>query len=117
VLADFYMGDSIFGKSIRQWRLEKGWGLRGFAKQVGVSPTFLSKMETGQGPLPGEKTICKMAVLLRKDPDALLGMADKLASDVKAIIISQPAYARFIRETAHLAKEEWQALIALHQRQ
>jgi transcriptional regulator with XRE-family HTH domain len=106
-----------FGKSIRQWRLETGWGLRGFARQVGVSPTFLSKLETGKGSLPGEKTIYKMAVILGKDPDVLLAMADKVASDVLAVIVKQPAYAHFIRETAHLSKEQWQALIALHQRQ
>jgi transcriptional regulator with XRE-family HTH domain len=42
-----------------------------------VSATFISKMERGTGPLPGEETICRMAKILGKDPDVLLAMADK----------------------------------------
>ena len=100
-----------FGEHIRQWREERGVGLRRFAKAIGVSPTFVSKMERGTGPLPGEKTIRKMAAYFGKNPDELLAMADKVAADVPAIIIKQPAYARFIRENAHLTKEQWQALM------
>jgi HTH-type transcriptional regulator, competence development regulator len=100
-----------FGESIRLWRVEKKIGLRRFAKIIGLSPTFISKMERGTGSLPGEETICKMAEFFGKDPDALLAMADKVATDVKAIIIKQPAYARFIRENAHLTKEQWAALL------
>jgi transcriptional regulator with XRE-family HTH domain len=99
-----------FGEHIRQWREERRVGLRQFAKAIGVSATFISKMERGEGPLPGEKTIRKMAVYFGKNPDELLAMADKVASDVRAIIIKQPAYAHFIRETAHLTKEQWEAL-------
>jgi transcriptional regulator with XRE-family HTH domain len=49
-----------FGEHIRQWREERGVGLRRFAKAVGVSPTFVSKMERGIGLLPGEETIHKI---------------------------------------------------------
>jgi transcriptional regulator with XRE-family HTH domain len=99
-----------FGENIRQWRVEKKIGLRAFANIIGLSPTFISKMERGIGPLPGEETICKMAEFFGKDPDALLAMADKVASDVKAVIIKQPAYAHFVRETANLTKEQLEAV-------
>jgi transcriptional regulator with XRE-family HTH domain len=99
-----------FGEHIRQWREERGVGLRRFAKAIGVSPTFVSKMERGEGPVPGEKTIRKMAVYFGKNPDELLAMADKVAADVLAIIIKQPAYARFIRENAHLTKKQLEAV-------
>ena len=99
-----------FGEHIRQWREERRVGLRQFAKAIGVSPTFISKMERGTGPLPGEETIRKMAVYFGKNPDELLAMADKVAADVLAIIIKQPAYAHFIRENAHLTKEQWETL-------
>jgi transcriptional regulator with XRE-family HTH domain len=102
-----------FGEHIRQWREERRGGLRQFAKAIGVSATFISKMERGEGPLPGEKTIRKMAVYFGKNPDELLAMADKVAADVLAIIIKQPAYARFIRENAHLTKEQLEALARL----
>jgi transcriptional regulator with XRE-family HTH domain len=99
-----------FGEHIRMWREERGVGLRQFAKAIGVSPTFISKMERGLGPLPGEMIIRKMADFFGKNPDELLALADRVASDVLAIIIREPAYARFIRENAHLAKEQWETL-------
>jgi len=95
-----------FGEHIRQWREERGVGLRRFAKAIGVSPTFVSKMERGTGPLPGEETIRRMAAYFGKNPDELLAMADKVAVDVLAIIIKEPAYARFVRAHAHLTKDQ-----------
>jgi transcriptional regulator with XRE-family HTH domain len=99
-----------FGEHIRQWREERGVGLRQFAKAIGVSPTFVSKMERGTGPLPGEETIRKMAAFFGKNPDELLAMADKVAADVLAVIIKQPAYARFLRAHAHFTKDQWETL-------
>jgi transcriptional regulator with XRE-family HTH domain len=99
-----------FGEHIRTWREERGVGLRRFAKAVGVSPTFISKMERGTGPLPGEETIQKMAAFFGKNLDELLAMADKVAADVLAIIIKEPAYARFLRAHAHLTKDQWDTL-------
>ena len=55
-----------FGEHIRQWREEHGIGLRQFAKAAGVSPTFVSKMERGLGPLPGEETIRNMAMRMNE---------------------------------------------------
>src|SRR2546422_11712020 len=99
-----------FGEHIRTWREERGVGLRRFAKAVGVSATFASKMERGLGPLPGEATIHKMAAFFDRNPDELLALADKVAVDVLSIIIKQPAYARFLRTHAHLTKDQWETL-------
>jgi hypothetical protein len=63
-------------------------------------------MERGTGPLPGEETIRKMAVVFGKDPDELLAMADKVASDVLAIIKKEPAIAHFLREHPNLTKDQ-----------
>jgi hypothetical protein len=67
-------------------------------------------MEHNLGPLPGEATIRKMAEFFGKNPDELLVIADKVASDMLAIIIKEPAYACLIRENAHLTKEQWETL-------
>ena len=99
-----------FGEHIRTWREERGVGLRRFAKAVGVSPTFVSKMDRGLGPLPGVATIRKMAAFFDRNPDELLALADKVAVDVLSIIIKQPAYARFLRAHAHLTKDQWDTL-------
>jgi transcriptional regulator with XRE-family HTH domain len=104
--------DMTFGEHIRQWREERKLRLRQFAKAVGVSPIFISKMERG-GPLPGEETIRRMAQILGQDPDALLALADKVAADVLAVIIKQPAYARFLRAHKHLTKDQLETLSKL----
>src|SRR3954468_14778871 len=96
----------MFGEHIRQWREEREVGLRRFAKAIGVSPTFVSKMERGAGPLPGEDTIRKIALFFGKNPDELLALADKVASDVMAVIIKEPAIARFLRENPQLTKAQ-----------
>jgi hypothetical protein len=51
-----------------------------------------------------------MAAYFGKNPDELLAMADKVAADVLAIIVKQPAYARFVRAHAHLTKDELETL-------
>ena len=60
-------------------------------------------MERGTGPLR-EETIRKMAAYFGKNPDELLAMADKVAADVLAIIIKEPAYARFCEHMRILPK-------------
>lgn len=35
------------GQSFQEWRMNKGFTLRGFAKEYGVLPSHLSKMEQG----------------------------------------------------------------------
>src|ERR1041384_2749854 len=75
-----------FGPQIREWRQEKEIGLRKFADQVGMSPTYLSKVERGDFPPPGEEQIIKIAKELGKDADELLALAGRVASDLSEII-------------------------------
>lgn len=39
---------SFFGQQLRQIRQQKGIGLNEFAKELGVSPGYLSNLETGK---------------------------------------------------------------------
>lgn len=66
-----------FGKFIRAKREESGMSLRRFARAVGMSPTYLSKIEREDFQPPGEEKIVKMAELLNIDSDVLLAMAGK----------------------------------------
>jgi transcriptional regulator with XRE-family HTH domain len=81
-----YMSHVMWPSAIRTWREEHRVGLRQFAKAIGVSPTYISKMERKLGLLPGKATIRKIAEFFGKNPDELLAMADKVASDVLVII-------------------------------
>ena len=65
---------------------------------MGISPTFLSKIEMGEFAPPAPERIKKMAELLGIDADDLLAMAGKMDPDLSEIIKDQPrAMADFLR--------------------
>lgn len=96
-------GNPEFGRKVRQLREARKkddprYSLRKFAEAVGISPTFLSKVETGEFDPPAPERIKKMAELLEVDADELLALANKLDPDLKEIIQDQPkAMADFLR--------------------
>jgi transcriptional regulator with XRE-family HTH domain len=96
-------GNPRFGRRIRELREAKKlvdpcFSLRKFAEAVGISATFLSKVETGEFAPPGPEKIKKMAGLLGVDADELLALANKVAPDLSDIIKGQPkAVADFLR--------------------
>lgn len=107
-----------FGEHIRRLReARKGssprFTLRRFAEAVGVSATFISKMERGHFNPPSAETVKRMALVLRVDPDGLLAFAGKVDPELEAIIAEKPrAMARLLR-TVHemgLTDEEIQEL-------
>ena len=96
-------GNPAFGKRIRELREAKkatdpSFSLRQFAVKVGISATFLSKVETGNFDPPKAENIIKMAKLLDADVDELLALANKVDPDLEEIIRDQPkAMADFLR--------------------
>jgi transcriptional regulator with XRE-family HTH domain len=101
---------SAFGDRVRTRResLRKADGtdfsLRRVAEAVGVSPTFLSRVETGKtDALPSEEVIVKIAKVLGEDPDALLALADRVSSRLKRIIVKRPElFAQLLEELDQL---------------
>ena len=57
---------------------------------IGIEPSYLSKIERGEQPPPGEQTIRRLAEELGENPDALLALAGKVSSDLLAIIRERP---------------------------
>jgi HTH-type transcriptional regulator, competence development regulator len=90
--------EKAFGTLVRQLRLQKGYSLRELARRVGLSPNFLSKMELGHFPPPGEQKIVLMAEILEQNADELLALAGKVSSDLLEIIWQRP------KETAALLR-------------
>jgi transcriptional regulator with XRE-family HTH domain len=96
-------GNRKFGHRIRELREQKKqadphFSLRKFAEAVGISATFLSKIETGEFAPPAPDRIKKMAELLSVDADELLALANKVDPDLSDIIKEQPkAMADFLR--------------------
>ena len=80
---------TIFGTFVREKRLDKNIGLNNFAKMVGVSAPFISKMEVGDWNAPSETTIIKIAEILEMDKDYLLALAGKISTENKQKIIDE----------------------------
>ncbi|MBF0155179.1 MAG: helix-turn-helix transcriptional regulator [Magnetococcales bacterium] len=101
-------GNPAFGMLIRGLREEKkkndpAFSLRRFAQTVGISATFMSKVETGEFDPPAQDKIKRMAQLLGIDTDELLALAGKVDPDLPEIIREQPkAMANFLRTARDL---------------
>jgi transcriptional regulator with XRE-family HTH domain len=99
---------SKFGDYIRQQReklkeTDTSFSLRKVAAEIGVQPSYLSKVERGLDPPPSEKKIRALAVVLGEDPDVLLALAGKISSDLQAAIRRRPQlFAQLIRELKDL---------------
>ena len=87
--------DLDFGETLRARRTAKAendpaFSLRQVAGRVGLEPSYLSKIERGEQPPPGEQTIRRLAEELGENPDALLALAGKVSSDLLEIIRERP---------------------------
>jgi transcriptional regulator with XRE-family HTH domain len=93
-----------FGEYLRERRealreKDVSFSLRQMAQRVGIEPSYLSKIERGEQPPPGEETIVALAKELGEDADVLLALAGKVSSDLLKIIRKRPkVFAEVIRE-------------------
>ena len=109
--------DSSFGATVRRLREAKKIGLRKFAKEVGMSPTYLSKVERDEFNPPSEEKIRAIAAALGQDADELLALAGRLSSDLADIIQRHPReMATFLRAANGLSADEMQHLAEEAQR-
>jgi HTH-type transcriptional regulator, competence development regulator len=95
-----------FGALVRQEREAKEIGLREMAKKIGVSPTYLSKVERDEFPPPAEDKVRKIAEIIGRDADELLALAGRVSSDLTEIIRQQPReMADFLRAAKGLTAD------------
>ena len=100
-------GKKSFGALVRHKRLAKEIGLREMAKKIGVSPTYLSKLERDEFPPPAEDKVRKIAGIIEHDPDVLLALAGRVSSDLTDIIRERPReMADFLRAAKGLPAED-----------
>lgn len=87
-----------FGERIRRVRTEKGLGLRETATKVGISATYLSRIETNEEKTPpAEKVIRTLAELLGENFDELMSLAGRIPSDVTEYFSKDPGLPEFLR--------------------
>ena len=109
--------DSSFGATVRRLREGQKIGLRKFAQIVGMSPTYLSKVERDEFKPPTEEKVRAIAEALGQDADELLSLAGRVSADLADIIQRHPReMATFLRAANGLSAEEMQRLAEEAQR-
>lgn len=106
------MAQETFGSFVRGHREEKGLGLREMAGMIGVSPTYLSKVERDQFDPPAEDKVIAIAEVLSVDRDELLALAGKVATDVTDAVKRRPKQlSAFLRTTQDMSDDELDKLM------
>ncbi len=86
------------GKRLRKLREKQGRGIKQVAPEIGLSYSYLSKLENGLLE-PSENTIQRLATFYGEDPEVIGILAGKLPSDVLEILQNDPkAAVQILRE-------------------
>ena len=88
-----------FGERVRELRLANQLTQRELAGRLGVSFTYISKVENEKlhfGDYPSEKFIHKLAAELEADESELLLLADKVPADIRQRIREKPEAFRML---------------------
>ncbi len=96
-----------FGAFVRREREAKEIGLREMAKLIGVSPTYLSKVERDEFAPPAEDKVKAIAKIIGCDTDDLLARAGRVSTDITEIIKRHPVeLAALLRTTKGLSPND-----------
>ena len=96
-----------FGAYVRRGREAKEFGLREMAKMIGVSPTYLSKVERDEFAPPAEDKVKAIAKIIECDADDLLARAGRVSTDISDIIKRHPVeLAALLRTTKGLKADD-----------
>ena len=82
-----------FGERVRQLRTQRRLTQRDLAKRIGVSDTYISKVENENlhfGDYPSEKFIHKLADALDAEEEELLLLADKVPAEIRKRVRQRP---------------------------
>jgi len=86
------------GERIKRLRKEQDLGLRVAATQLGISATYLSRIENCQeSSPPAERVIRACADLFEDDFDELMQLAGRVPEDVEEMIMRDPGMPAFLR--------------------
>jgi transcriptional regulator with XRE-family HTH domain len=101
-----------FGAFVRSEREAREIGLREMAKKIGVSPTYLSKVERDEFAPPAEDKVKAIAKIIDCDPDELLALAGRVSSDVSEIIKRRPVeLTALLRTTKGMSAADLERLV------
>lgn len=88
---------SKFGETLRQLREAQSLGLREAASMVGISPTYLSRIERGKEHPPKPDIIKAIARVLAADPDVLFRLCPSTDPEIVTLLKSRPKVLELLR--------------------
>lgn len=102
-----------FGHTIRELRIAQDLGLRETASMIGISPTYLSRIERGKEKPPRPETIKKLAKILAADPDVLYRLSSSADPEILDFIHEHEEAMNLLRFLNHtgFTNEEIKKLI------
>ena len=86
-----------FGDTLRDLRLAQDLGLRDMAGKIGISPTYLSRIERNKENPPRPEIIKAMAKTLAADPDVLFRLAAGTDPDLIHYLHDHPPVLHLLR--------------------
>lgn len=93
-----YTSTMEFGEILRDLRGQAGLGIKRLAPELGVSYTYLSKLESNQA-RPSEEFVQRVAQYFHYDQDRLLLASDRVPPEILQILQEHPEDAiEFLRE-------------------
>lgn len=100
------------GHRLHQLRRASGMSQRELAQRLGVSFTYLSKLENDrmEGP-PSEDLLLRLASELGANADELLLLARRVPSDVVNTILEHPEAVDLLRSMQDRSQEDWVELM------
>lgn len=90
-----------FGAALRLLRFESGLSLRDLARRLGVSSTYLSRVENGIDAAPTPSRLEAMAKELGVPPPVLMGLAHRVSPLVVDYVEQTPEAGALFLEIAH----------------
>lgn len=102
------LGEYLISLRDARKQTDPTFSLRGVASKIGISPTYLSKIERGEQPA-SEKTIRKLAEILGVSADEIFAHANRIDPDLEKTLASHEAPAQmaaFLRIVARLPPDK-----------
>ena len=108
---------ATFGETIKQWRLNLRLGLRESSKEIGISATYLSRLENNKENPPQADKLVKIARVYGKTEDEIFSLADRVPPDIEETYKKNEVYKKKLPELMrtiaqqNLSPTEWDQFI------
>jgi len=100
-----------FGETLRTWREARRIGVRELAREVGLSPTYISHIELGRANPPAKEHLIRFSQLLGVPQSLMFTAAGRVEDDVLDVLIRRPELWHLVRAAGRLSTGDLVALI------